>query len=233
MKKALSLAVLAVLATVACGKAKTAEAELKTEDDKTLYALGLAVSDNLATFKMTEAEVEVLKAGLADGVLHRTRKVDLAVYGPKIQQLAQARANVVSPSEKQEADASKAAGVAFLEKAASEKGAVKTAAGFVIQELTPGKGASPKATDKVKVHYRGTLVDGKVFDSSIDRGQPVEFMLNQVIPCWGQALPMMKVGGRSRLICPSELAYGDHGRPPQIKPGSTLVFEVQLLDIVK
>src|SRR6267154_2288340 len=207
MKKALSLAVLAVLTTLACGKAKTAEAELKTEDDKTLYALGLAVSDNLATFKMTEAEVEVLKAGLADGVLHRTRKVDLAVYGPKIQELAQARANVVSPSEKQEADASKAAGVAFLEKAAS------------------GKGASPKATDKVKVHYRGTLVDGKVFDSSIDRGQPVEFMLNQVIPCWGQALPMMKVGGRSRLICPSELAYGDHGRPPQIKPGSTLVFE--------
>lgn len=233
MKKASALALLASLAILACGKAKIAEPELKTEDDKTLYALGLVVSDNLATFKLTEAELEKVKAGLGDGVLHRTKKVDLAVYGPKLRDLAQTRATQVSPEEKKDADAARIAGGAFLEKAAGEKGAVKSPAGFVLQEITPGKGAAPKPTDKVKVHYRGTLIDGTVFDSSIDRGQPVEFPLNGVIPCWGQALPMMKVGGKSRLICPPELAYGDHGAPPQIKPGATLVFEVELLDIVK
>jgi FKBP-type peptidyl-prolyl cis-trans isomerase FkpA len=233
MKKASALALLASLVILACGKAKIAEPELKTEDDKTLYALGLVVSDNLATFKLSEAELEVVKAGLGDGVLHRTRKVDISVYGPKLQNLAQARANLVSPGEKKDVDASKIAGSTFLQKAAGEKGAVKSPTGFVLQEITPGKGASPKPTDKVKVHYRGTLIDGTVFDSSIDRGQPVELPLNGVIPCWGQALPMMKVGGKSRLICPPELAYGDHGAPPKIKPGSTLVFEVELLDIVK
>jgi len=110
---------------------------------------------------------------------------------------------------------------------------VKTAAGFVYQEVVPGKGAAPAATDTVKVHYKGTLTDGTVFDSSIDRGQPAVFPLNQVIPCWSQGVAMMKVGGKARLVCPPELAYGDRGAPPKIKPGSTLVFEVELLDIVK
>jgi FKBP-type peptidyl-prolyl cis-trans isomerase FkpA/FKBP-type peptidyl-prolyl cis-trans isomerase FklB len=101
----------------------------------------------------------------------------------------------------------------------------------VIQEMKPGTGASPKPTDKIKVHYKGTLIDGTVFDSSVDRGEPVVLQLDHFVPCWIQALQMMKVGGKSRLVCPSDLAYGDRGYPPRIKPGATLVFEVELLGI--
>ncbi len=121
----------------------------------------------------------------------------------------------------------------FLEKAAAEKGAVKTASGMVYSEIKPGTGEPPKATDKVKVHYKGMLTDGTVFDSSIERGQPATFPLNGVIKCWTEGVGMMKVGGKAKLVCPSDIAYGDQGRPPKIKPGATLVFEVELLEIVK
>lgn len=225
MKKALSLALLASFAFVSCAKTRASGPELKTDDQKILYALGVVVSENLATFNLTETDLEIVKAGLSDGVLGREKKVDLAVYGPKLQTLAQSRASAGAASEKQ-------TGAAFLVKAAAEKGAVRTPAGFVIQEIAPGTGAAPKATEKVKVHYKGTLIDGTVFDSSIDRGEPVVFPLNQVIPCWTQGVQMMKVGGKARLVCPPELAYGDRGAPPRIRPGATLVFEVELLDIV-
>ncbi len=227
MKKALVLALVLSLACAACNKkVSTATVDLKTDDQKTLYALGLVMSDNLGTFNLSEPELEFVKAGLADGVLKHTRQVDLAVYGPKLREMAQARTTAGAAAEK-------ASGSEFLSKAALEKGAVKAPAGFVYQEIAPGKGASPTPSDTVKVHYKGTLVDGTVFDSSIDRGQPAVFPLAQVIPCWSQGVLMMKVGGKSRLICPPELAYGDKGAPPHIKPGSTLVFEVELLDIVK
>jgi FKBP-type peptidyl-prolyl cis-trans isomerase FkpA len=227
MKKPLVLAVVLSIAGLACGaKAQSAAVDLKTDDQKTLYALGLVMSDNLATFNLSDSELELVKAGLTDGVLKHTRQVDLAVYGPKLGAMAQSRASAGAATEK-------AAGADFLSKAALEKGAVKTAAGFVYQEVVPGKGAAPVATDTVKVHYKGTLTDGTVFDSSIERGQPAVFPLNQVIPCWSQGVAMMKVGGKARLVCPPEMAYGDRGAPPKIKPGSTLVFEVELLDIVK
>jgi FKBP-type peptidyl-prolyl cis-trans isomerase FkpA len=226
MNKALFLALLASLTAVGCSKVAGPGPEPTTDDQKTLYAVGLALSDNLAPFNLTAAEVEFVKAGLADGTLHLTRKVDLAVYGPKIRDLIQARGKAGSETQK-------AAGEAFLAKAAAEKGAVRDAAGFVIQEITPGTGPSPKVTDQVKVHYKGTLTDGTVFDSSLERGQPVTFPLNGVIPCWTKALQLMKVGGKSRLVCPADLAYGDRGAPPKIMPGATLVFEVELLDIAK
>jgi len=99
--------------------------------------------------------------------------------------------------------------------------------------IKEGAGASPKATDNLKVHYHGTLPDGKVFDSSVERKEPASFPLNGVIPCWTEGVQLMKVGGKSKLICPSQIAYGDRGSPPQIKPGATLIFEVELLDIQK
>jgi FKBP-type peptidyl-prolyl cis-trans isomerase FkpA/FKBP-type peptidyl-prolyl cis-trans isomerase FklB len=200
--------------------------ELKTEEQKTLYAIGLAVAGGLAPFALSPADFELVKAGIIDGVLNRTRQVDLQTYVPKIQQLQRARASVVAAAEQK-------AGQAILDKAAGEKGATKTTTGLVIVPIKPGTGASPKATDKVKVHYHGTLVDGTVFDSSVQRNEPATFPLNGVIPCWTEGLQQMKVGGKSRLVCPAALAYGDRGAPPRIKPGATLVFEVELLEIVK
>jgi FKBP-type peptidyl-prolyl cis-trans isomerase FkpA len=119
----------------------------------------------------------------------------------------------------------------FLDDAAREPGATRTASGLVFRSLTEGQGESPAATDTVRVHYAGTLVDGKEFDSSIKRGQPAEFPLNGVIPCWTEGLQLMKVGGKARLVCPASIAYGARGRPPVIPGGATLVFEVELLGV--
>jgi len=205
--------------------ASAASLDPVTDEQKTLYALGIAISQSLGTFSLTESELEFVKAGLTDGVLHRKTKVDAQAFMPKVQKLQQARVAVVADKERK-------AGEAFLAKAAAEKGAVRTASGIVIQVVKEGKGASPKVSDLVKVHYHGTLIDGTVFDSSVQRGEPATFPLQQVIPCWTEGVQHIKVGGKSRLFCPADLAYGDRGAPPKIKPGATLVFDVELLEIV-
>jgi FKBP-type peptidyl-prolyl cis-trans isomerase FkpA len=120
---------------------------------------------------------------------------------------------------------------AFLDKAAAEPGAQRTASGLVYRVITAGSGESPKATDMVKVNYRGTLTNGKEFDSSYARNEPAEFPLNMVIPCWTEGVQMMKVGGKSQLVCPADIAYGERGSPPVIPGGATLVFEIELLGI--
>lgn len=214
-------AALFAVATVAFG----AGVVPKTEEQKTFYAIGVLISNSLSTFNLSKSELEMVKAGLTDGTLQKP-KVDANAYRPKIQELQQARLGAVAEREKQ-------AGAAYIAKAATQKGETKTASGMLYAPIKIGSGASPTATDRVKVHYKGTFIDGTVFDSSIARGQPVTFALNQVIKCWAEGLQLMKVGGKSKLVCPSDLAYGDAGRPPKIPPGATLVFEVELLDIVK
>jgi FKBP-type peptidyl-prolyl cis-trans isomerase FkpA len=227
MKKLAAPFLFAVLAALSCkGGSAAAAPELKTDEQKTLYAVGLVMSQNLMRFNLSEAELQYVNAGIADGVLKHPEKVKVEEFREKISALIQERAAAGAAVDKKE-------GAAFLEKAAAEAGAVKTPTGFVYKEIAAGTGPTPAATDKVKVHYKGTLIDGTVFDSSIDRGEPVTFPLNQVIPCWTAGVQMMKVGGKSRLVCPSELAYGDRGAPPRIKPGATLVFEVELLGIEK
>ncbi len=118
-----------------------------------------------------------------------------------------------------------------IEKAAAEKGAVKTPSGMVYRSLTEGTGPSPKETDVVRVHYKGTFPDGKEFDSSYKRGQPTEFPLNRVIKCWTEGVQRMKVGGKAKLTCPPSLAYGEKGAGGTIPPNATLQFEVELLTI--
>ena len=221
-----SFALSAVLVLAAGTIAGAAGPELKTDDQKTLYALGLVISQNLAAFNLTSSDLDSVLAGVSDGVLKKDFKVDVQTYAPKISQLQASRAGATAAVEKK-------AGQAFLDKAAAEKGATRTASGLIITTLKPGTGPSPKATDKVKVHYHGTLADGTVFDSSVKRGEPIALPLNGVIPCWTEGVQLMKVGGKSKLVCPSEIAYGDQGRPPTIKPGATLVFEVELLEISK
>jgi FKBP-type peptidyl-prolyl cis-trans isomerase FkpA len=215
------------LAVVLVGiAAQTSAAEPKTEDEKALYALGAAVATQISGFNLTPAELEHVKAGFSDAALEKKLAVTPTDYFPKLQEMQQQRMAAAAAVEKK-------AGQAYIDKAAGEKGATKTPSGIVMTTLRAGNGASPKATDTVKVHYQGTLTNGKVFDSSIARNEPAEFPLNGVIPCWTEAVQQMKVGGKSRVICPADLAYGDRGAPPDIKPGATLVFEVELLDIVQ
>src|SRR5216117_2670541 len=223
MLRAVAASIAFVLALA--GAAGAAGPELKTDEQKTLYALGLVIARNLTGFYLTKADLEVVEAGLTDGILKAKPKADLETWGPKIQELATARASMAAIAEKK-------ASQAFLDKIAAEQGAVRTDSGLIITMLKPGDGASP-AADKVKVHYEGKLIDGTVFDSSVKRGEPLTLSLGSIIKCWSEGLPMMKVGGKSRLVCPSDLAYGDQGRPPTIKPGATLVFEIELLEIVK
>jgi|SRR5580658_282333 len=120
---------------------------------------------------------------------------------------------------------------AALDKAAAEPGAIRTSSGLVYRELRAGTGESPKATDSVTVNYRGTLPNGKEFDSSYKRNEPAKFPLNQVIPCWTEGVQRIKVGGKSQLVCPAGIAYGERGSPPDIPGGATLIFEVELLSI--
>lgn len=218
MRAALVLALLIAAPAIA--------ADPKSEDDKTLYAIGLMMSGNLVPLELSESEVKMVVQGIQDGVAKRKPKVTLDEYGPKVQGLAQARGMKF-------VEAQKARGQAYVDAEAKKKGAKKTTSGAVYQETKAGTGPSPQPTDTVKVHYQGTLTDGTVFDSSLERGEPTEFPLNGVIPCWTEGVAMMKKGGKARLICPSDLAYGDRGMPPNILPASTLVFEVELLDITK
>lgn len=195
------------------------------EDQKTVYALGANIGKQIASFALSPAELEVLKKGLSDAVLNAKLQVSLDEYGPKIQALASKRAAAGGAKNVE-------LGKVFADKAAKEKGAEKTATGLVYLSLKDGTGASPTITDTVKVHYRGTLIDGKEFDSSYKRNAPAEFTLNGVIKCWGEGVQKMKVGGKARLTCPSSIAYGDGGAPGgSIPPGSTLSFEVELLEI--
>jgi len=197
---------------------------LTTEEDKTLYALGLALGLNITDFGLSARDLEIVKRGLADAASGATQEVDIKVYGPKVRDLAMAKA-------KERAAAETARAAVFVEQTLKEAGAVKTPSGMVFIEQKKGTGASPKPTDTVKVHYKGTLVDGKTFDSSYDRGEPAQFPLNGVIPCWTEGVQKMAVGGKAKLVCPPALAYGERGSPPVIPPGATLVFEIELLEV--
>ena len=199
-----------------------------SEDEKAVLAFGAAVGQQVAQqvkpLSLTPAELELLKKGLAASLSGEKPQYDIQQYGAILQARAEKNAATAAVGEKEKS-------AAFRDSAASEAGAVKLASGLVYKTLQPGTGPSPKATDKVRVHYHGTLPGGKVFDSSVQRGQPAEFQLNQVIPCWTEGVQRMKVGEKARLVCPSEIAYGDRGAGPDIAPGATLVFEVELLGI--
>jgi FKBP-type peptidyl-prolyl cis-trans isomerase FkpA len=202
---------------------KAAAPVLETDEEKTVYALGLQVYRSLAQFDLSPAELEVIQRALADAAAGKPT-VDVNEWAPRLQPFAQARSARVA--EKQ-----KAASKAYLAKAATEPGALKTESGLIYKDLQPGTGASPQASDTVKVNYRGTLLDGTEFDSSYKRNQPAQFPLSGVIRCWTEGVQKMKVGGKARLVCPSDIAYGDNGHPPTIPGGATLIFEIELLQI--
>lgn len=196
-------------------------------DDTLAYALGLGICQQ-SVAPMSEIfsadELQIIAKGFSDQ-LTSGASVDLQVYGPKINELIQRRVAV-------KAETAKAAGAEFAKMAAAEENARVTPSGLVYREVVAGTGAAPTAESKVTVHYRGALIDGTVFDSSIERGEPLSnYPLSQLIPGWIEGIQLMKVGGKARLTIPSDLAYGDMGSPPTIPGGATLVFEVELLAV--
>jgi FKBP-type peptidyl-prolyl cis-trans isomerase FkpA len=215
---------LAVLITLVAIPVLAAEAP-QTDEQKTLYAVGLIMARQLTVFNLTPAEFDLVKQGLADGMAGAKPLVDLGTYQKKVQELAAARR---SAQGEKLATAAKE----FIAKAAKEKGAITTKSGMVYLSLKEGDGAAPAGSDKVKVQYRGTLVDGTEFDSSYKRGEPAEFPLNGVIPCWTEGVQMMKPGGKAKLVCPAAIAYGERGAGP-IPPNATLVFEIELISVTK
>lgn len=222
-------AIICALALPACAdaakdKPKT-EAPL-TEEQKSLYSLGVLMSQSISSFDLSPEEVAVVQKGLADGLAGKKSVEEAQADVQKIQELQRGR--MAKAGEK-----AAAAGVTFLDTKSKEAGFTKTASGMLIKHTQPGTGASPTATDEVKVHYEGRLIDGKVFDSSIKRGEPATFPLNGVIACWTEGVQTMKVGGKAQFVCPANLAYGPNGSPPTIPPQATLVFDVELLDITK
>lgn len=210
------------------GSASAAPGATMTEDEKAILAFGAAVGQQVAQqakpLDLSPAEMETLKKGFLASLAGEKPQYDIQQYGGLLSARAQKNAAALAVGEKE-----RSAG--FRESAGAVPGAVKTASGLIYRTTTPGTGRSPKATDRVSVHYHGTLPDGKVFDSSVQRGQPAEFKLNEVIPCWTEGVQRMKVGEKARLVCPPELAYGDRGAGPDIGPGATLVFDVELIAI--
>jgi FKBP-type peptidyl-prolyl cis-trans isomerase FkpA len=213
---AAALILLALSATPAA-QAPAKAPELKTEREKTLYALGVAAADSFKVFNLKPEELAVVERGLSDAVLNRKIQVDMSVYRTKVNELAATSYG----------DRSRAALVHF----AKEKGAVRSPSGLIFIPSREGTGAAPTATDRVKVEYEGKLPDGTLFDSSRKQGGAVVAPLSDAIPCWKEGLPMMKVGGQARIVCPAALAYGDAGKSPTIPPKSTLIFDVELIAI--
>ena len=200
-------------------------AEPTTDDEKTIYAIGLSLySRALVRLDLSPHELEIIKQALTDSAAGKPT-IDMNAWWPKVQSFAQARDARVTERQKAESKA-------YLEKAATEPGAIKTESGMVYRELTAGSGPSPTATDTVKVNYRGTLINGKEFDSSYSRHEPAQFAVSGVIRCWTEGLQKMRVGGKAKFVCPSDLAYGDRGQGPLIPGGAALIFEVELVEIV-
>lgn len=193
------------------------------------YMLGVALTSNLGEYQFSKLETEEIIKGFSDGLSKKVNVKDVVNYD-KVKSFINEKKQINTARHKKE-------GSEYLATMAKDPKAKKYDSGLVVIVKTEGKGDIPKPTDKVRVHYKGYFINGKTFDSSYDRGQPVEFVLSGVIPCWTQALTNTKVGSKITIGCPSDIAYGDRGmevRGMEVIPGgATLLFDIELLDIVK
>lgn len=206
-------------------KTETKKMELKNELDSLSYALGVSIANNLKSQGVDDINSAAISAAVKD------------VYAGNDSVMKAEDANqfintyFAGAAERQSKEA-QAEGKKFLEENASKDGVVTLTSGLQYKVLKMGDGPKPTNKDKVTTHYHGMLIDGTVFDSSVDRGEPATFPVGGVIPGWVEALQLMPVGSKWKLFIPSNLAYGDRGAGPKIGPGATLVFEVELLKIV-
>jgi FKBP-type peptidyl-prolyl cis-trans isomerase len=224
----LSVVCIALLAVAFALPASAEGPSLTSEDERVTYTMGVLAAHrmNLIALGLDDSELEAMAQGLRDAGANRSLAVSLEDLVPKVRGFQERRAKAVNRAELE-------ASGAFFEEQAGQEGMFKTSSGLLYRDSIVGTGPSPAASDTVRVHYTGTLRDGRTFDSSVARGTPVEFKLEGVIQCWSEGLQTMKVGGKRELVCPASLAYGPRGAPPMIKPGATLVFEVELLGIVE
>ncbi len=223
---ALALFALAVAVALPCDPAHAQDAP-QTDDEKAFYAIGVSMSQQLKTLApVSDREIDFLVLAIRDALEGTKPAVDPQAAQPLVRKMVTGRQQAALNKEKE-------AGAAFAAEQAKRKGAKTTPSGLVIIETRAAEGPKPGPTDTVRVHYHGTLRDGTVFDSSVDRGQPTEFPLNNVIPCWTEGVAMMTVGSKATLICPSKIAYRERGAGADILPGATLRFEVELLEILK
>ena len=208
--------------SLACAEAEAPEVVVETEDQKLMYAVGMGVALQFDLGGLfTEEELVFIKQGLSDVVLQQPTAISVDdTLMKSMNELVMERRSTANLES----------GADFVAQAASQEGAVQTASGLVYHELVAGSGTHPMGTDSVTVHYEGRFTDGRVFDSSVKRGEPSTFMLGQVIPGWIEGLQLMKPGGKARLVIPGELGYGPKGHG-NIPPNATLVFEVTLLSI--
>ncbi len=201
---------------------------LATANDTLAYALGYDVGKSIQSMNLGIPEASVI-LGIHEAMSDSSARLSDEAVQEQIMLLQTRLRDAQMAKQKAEADALIAVEKAFLDENAKKEGVITTASGLQYKILREGEGASPKATDIVKVDYEGRLLDGTIFDSSYDRGEPIEFALNQVIPGWTEGVQLMKPGAKFELYLPSKLAYGDRGAPPTIGPGATLVFIVELL----
>ncbi|PLY06949.1 MAG: hypothetical protein C0624_03950 [Desulfuromonas sp.] len=237
MKKMFFAVVLVAMLTVACQAEE--KVVLDTDKAKESYAIGFSIGEDFQQ-QGIDVDARVLAKGMADAVAgseamlseEERREVFTSLQKrmmEKQQQMAAEREKEMSA----QGEKNLAEGKAFLEENGKKEGVVTLDSGLQYKVLKKGKGAPPIKTDKVTVHYHGTLVDGTVFDSSVDRGEPATFPVGGVIPGWVEALQLMPPGSKWQLFIPSELAYGERGAGPVIAPNAVLIFEVELLDINK
>lgn len=218
--------VVSMFALTACNNASMDPkgVKLASEEDKTFYAMGYMLGGNLKRLDLNDKELAALYKGLHASAKGTKAEVELPTYQAKIQEVFKARMDKVAKGEKDK-------GQKFLETFLKEEGVKKTESGLAYKVLKAGEGKQPGPKDVVEVHYHGTLIDGTVFDSSVDRGKTISFPLDRVIKGWTEGLQLMKEGGKAKFVIPSDLAYGDAGAPPKIPGGSTLVFEVELFKV--
>ncbi len=201
-------------------KDKASEIVLKNDDEKAFYSLGVFMHRDAYQLELTPEEGKYVQMGLADAVAGNKLATEPDASMPQLRKIIDER------REKR-----KAAALEYLKKAASEKGAKKTASGVVFQEISAGAGAKPTEGKQIKVHYTATFINGKEFDSTYKREKPSEYIVGQILQCFSEGVELMKVGGKAKFYCPPETAYGDMGNPPVIPGGSLLIYEVELLDV--
>lgn len=209
-----------------------ADATFKNDQEKVSYVIGHQIGSNFKRDGL-EVNLDVLVNGMKDALADKKSPVTADEQQKLMQDLQKKLREKAEAKRKQEGDKNAEVGKKFLEDNKKKDGVKTTPSGLQYKVLAEGKGDAPKATDTVKTHYKGTLIDGTEFDSSLKRGQPATFPVNGVIKGWTEALQLMKPGAKYQLFIPSELAYGERGAGEQIGPNATLVFEVELIEIVK